>query len=118
MAPIRSRDRLRVLLWILVVTTVLVIAQQALRWRYGRLNWPVSSGAPEADSGVDLSVAADENMLPVQFDEDGELDLGTMERMLDILYKRPQDMDGYEALEADSGSYRFRKNAAPHPEEL
>ena len=32
-----------------------------------------------------------------------------MERMLDILYKRPDEMEGYEAMEAETGSYRFRK---------
>ena len=47
----------------------------------------------------------------MQFDEQGEMDMGTMERMLDILYKRPNDMEGYESMEAEPGSYRFRKQA-------
>lgn len=62
------------------------------------------------DTGpVQTRVSQEEQYLPVQLDDDGELDMGTMERMLDILYKRPDEMEGYEAMEAEPGSYRFRK---------
>lgn len=62
------------------------------------------------DTGpVQTGVSQEEQYLPVQLDDDGELDMGTMERMLDILYKRPDEMEGYEAMEAEPGSYRFRK---------
>ena len=44
-------------------------------------------------------------------DEDGEIDLATMQRMLDILYKKPHDPEGYESLETDNqNQYRFRKD--------
>lgn len=91
---------MRTLLWILAITTLLLIVQQYYRWRQG-------SVAPF--HGWSSTTSETESMLPVQFDENGELDLGTMERMLDILYKRPQEMDGYEALDAEEGAYRFRK---------
>lgn len=99
-----SPNRLKWLLGILAVTTLLLVVQQL--YRLGR-HTPVTSPS----RGTTAPVAQDEGSLPVQFDEDGELDLGTMERMLDILYKRPTEMEGYEALDTAPGSYRFRKQA-------
>ena len=91
-----KHNRLRVLLWILMTTTAVLIAQQVYRYWH---RVPTPPPTP------------DEQYLPVQFDEQGEMDMGTMERMLDILYKRPNDMEGYESMEAEPGSYRFRKQA-------
>lgn len=91
-----EHNRLRMLLWILMATTVVLIAQQVYRYWHRVPTPPATS---------------DEQYLPVQFDEQGEMDMGTMERMLDILYKRPKDMEGYESMEAEPGSYRFRKQA-------
>lgn len=91
-----EHNRLRMLLWILMATTVVLIAQQVYRYWHRVPTPPPTS---------------DEQYLPVQFDEQGEMDMGTMERMLDILYKRPNEMEGYESMEAEPGSYRFRKQA-------
>ena len=91
-----EHNRLRMLLWILMATTAVLIAQQVYRYWHRVPTPPPTS---------------DEQYLPVQFDEQGEMDMGTMERMLDILYKRPNDMEGYESMEAEPGSYRFRKKA-------
>lgn len=89
-----EHNRLRILLWILMATTALLIAQQVYRY------WSRVPAPPPT---------SDKQYLPVQFDEQGEMDMGTMERMLDILYKRPNDMEGYETMETEPGSYRFRK---------
>ena len=99
-----SPNRLKWLLAILAVTTLLLVAQQLYRLRR---HAPV----PPTSTAMAPAVTHEEGNLPVQFDEDGELDLGTMERMLDILYKRPTEMEGYEALDTAPGSYRFRKQA-------
>lgn len=112
-APTESRastlpsSRLKWLLGLLAITTVLLMAQQLYRFgRYASMPERAPSSAAMAPAVVE-----DEGHLPVQFDEDGELDIGTMERMLDILYKRPTEMEGYEALDTAPGSYRFRKQA-------
>lgn len=104
--------RLKWLLTLLAITTLLLVAQQLYRLR--RYTPLVHRSAPLAPlSAVNTAPVPvqEEGNLPVQFDEDGELDLGTMERMLDILYKRPTEMEGYEALDTAPGSYRFRKQA-------
>ncbi|WFD35010.1 hypothetical protein MCUN1_001856 [Malassezia cuniculi] len=54
---------------------------------------PVAAvGAPAAAVGTPAPAYPDEDseddLLEVQFDEDGEIDLGTMQRMLDILYRQ------------------------------
>ncbi|WFD18814.1 hypothetical protein MCAP1_001025 [Malassezia caprae] len=104
-ANVSSQNRLKWLLGILAITTLLLVAQQLYR-----LKRHASETSP-ASVAVAPAAVQDEGSLPVQFDEDGELDLGTMERMLDILYKRPTEMKGYEALDTAPGSYRFRKQA-------
>lgn len=99
--------RLRLLLWILAATTAVLIAQQVYRYTH---KGTTKLHTQSARSGVEATLG-EEGYLPVQFDDEGELDMGTLERMLDILYKRPKEMEGYETVDTDEGSYRFRKKA-------
>lgn len=126
------------LLFILALTTIALIAQQMWRLFHGHALLkravrrattpqvhhtgmamvPVSESsvskepqsAKSSEPAVDPSLIGTEGMLEVQFDDEGELDMGTMERMLDILYKRPKEMKGYEAIPGENeNEYRFRK---------
>lgn len=121
--PVQTKpSRLRTLLLLLAVTTVLLIAHQA--WRLHRRSAPrapLPSSRP-ADMPLTSSdhihqdaslVQPDDPTVPVQFDENGEMDLATMQRMLDILYKGPRDPEGYQSLDTkNQGEYRFRKDQA------
>ena len=109
---------------ILLCTTLLLIAHQILRVKYSsaaKAKTRVNSVAPAAPPASvqeypDMSRDSDkkdgsskEELLEVQFDEEGEMDLATMQRMLDILYKRPHNPEGYESVDGDATEYRFRK---------
>ena len=114
-----SGSRLPHLLSILLLTTVLLVGLQALRFyyrgptafrpleawtkaKYSSLtnsNQPSSASAPAAPAivpgqgVVDHDVVEDgdemDGELEAQFDDDGNLDMATVQRMLDLLYKRP-----------------------------
>lgn len=118
--PKSGTGRLRTLLVVLGITTLFVVAHQV--WRlFGKSAtavWtapsdasttPAVPGAHPAAPGISLGEAGD---IAVQFEEDGEMDLATMQRMLDILYKGPRKPEGFESVDtADEGTYRFRKEA-------
>lgn len=130
-APATSGSgRLRTLLLVLVVTTLIVGTHQV--WRLYQQATPLpaalSRSATEAKSAVDAYLArdtvkdtpgAESGTLPVQFEEDGELDMATMQRMLDILYQRPAEREGYEKLETDNKhEYRFRKEKGEEQQDI
>ncbi|WFD42963.1 hypothetical protein MPSI1_001614 [Malassezia psittaci] len=118
-------SRLRPLLIVLTLTTFALLAHQF--WRmYGRSS-PLQQAKRHGkeQSMMTYSASADlahmshpesevaKDRLAVQFDEDGEIDLATMQRMLDILYKKPQNPEGYSSLETeDKNQYRFLKQKA------
>ncbi|KAI3620677.1 hypothetical protein CBS9595_002644 [Malassezia furfur] len=112
------RSRLRPLLIVLAVTTLALVAHQFWRLHgrstpsaaFRRAKNEVGSVVTE-QYGTNPSTEGGSDRLPVQFDEDGEIDLATMQRMLDILYKKPRDPEGYESLETNNkNEYRFRKD--------
>lgn len=119
-APERT-SRMRTLLWVLAFTTVLFVAHQV--WRVYNASAksqtptagpitgmaPVQQEHPAAPGTPAQVVANEEGMLEVQFDDEGEVDLATMQRMLDILYKRPNNPEGFESVGGDASAYRFRK---------
>ena len=135
---LQGQSRLRRLLWLLAFTTVLLILHQA--WRFnkkrvsavdvlrGKVQDTASVAARTASNAapsVTPAATSDDStpgtvpgsrdvppdMLQVQFDDDGEMDLGTFQRMLDILYKRPVDPEGLEPMDSDATEYRFRRPA-------
>lgn len=110
--PSGSQNRLRRLLVLLAVTTLLLLAYQVWRFQYKR-DVQLHNAHERSAADVMKTTAAPEtdgdNVLPVQFDEDGEMDLGTLQRMLDILYKRPMDPEGLEKVDAGASEYHFRK---------
>lgn len=129
-APFHPRpSRLRPLLFILALTTLALVAHQY--WRLNGRASPqdlVARGMQKVQSFMhtttatkdsDSTESSEKDQIPVQFDEDGELDLATMQRMLDILYKQPSDPEGYESLETnDKNEYRFRKDSASGDHQL
>lgn len=137
---LQGQSRLRRLLWLLAFTTVLLILHQAWRLNTkrasaldvlrGKLKDTASvpartashvapgvtpAAAPATDDSTPGTVPGSRDvpadMLQVQFDDDGEMDLGTFQRMLDILYKRPVDPEGLEPMDSDATEYRFRRPA-------
>ncbi|WFC94887.1 hypothetical protein MBRA1_001525 [Malassezia brasiliensis] len=112
------RSRLRPLLIVLAITTLALLVHQF--WRlYGRSTPNIAFRRAKNEVGsivtehYDMDPLSEEgsDRLAVQFDEDGEIDLATMQRMLDILYKKPRDPEGYESLEtSNKNEYRFRKD--------
>ena len=112
------RSRLRPLLIVLAITTLALLVHQFWRLHgrstpsamFRRATDEVGSVLTEPHS-PDATTEEGSDRLPVQFDEDGDIDLATMQRMLDILYKKPHDPEGYESLETDNqNQYRFRKD--------
>ncbi|WFC98874.1 hypothetical protein MYAM1_001607 [Malassezia yamatoensis] len=118
-------SRLRPLLIVLALTTFALLAHQF--WRmYGRSS-PLQQfhrhgkeqsmmAYTDSEDLAHMTVPESEvakDRVAVQFDEDGEIDLATMQRMLDILYKKPQNPEGYSSLETeDKNQYRFLKQKA------
>ncbi|PKI85824.1 hypothetical protein MVES1_000309 [Malassezia vespertilionis] len=125
--PMRVAERsnkLRTLLIIFAITTIALAGFQFLRLRTMRSKRvQIRTAAPP--SAMVAQVAQSEKLSPVepgtegevevQFDETGELDLGTMQRLLDIMYRGPKDPEGYKSVEQDvdaqEGAYRFRKES-------
>jgi len=70
---------------------------------------PVMQEYHAAPGSSAQAVSNEEGMLEAQFDDEGEVDLATMQRMLDILYKRPNNPEGFESVGGDASAYRFRK---------
>ena len=123
--PLERPGRLRTLICILALTTLLLVTHQLWRLKYSpgaKSKDVVNSAAPAAPPTMGMQAYPDpqhgsdivdagnkEELLGVQFDDDGEMDLATMQRMLDILYKRPQNPEGYDSVDGDATEYRFRK---------
>ncbi|WFD26210.1 hypothetical protein MNAN1_001187 [Malassezia nana] len=87
-APVEPRirtppsNRLKCLLTLLAITTLLLVAQQLYRLRrHNPLQHCTAPLAPSSAVHTAPVPVEEEGNLPVQFDEDGELDLGTMERV-------------------------------------
>ncbi|WFD32351.1 hypothetical protein MSPP1_003396 [Malassezia sp. CBS 17886] len=110
--------RLHRLLWVLAISTFVFVAFQVWRLQssYASLQqvkaWITPSSHNIMVEGLEELVEDGQDAdgsLEMQFDEDGAIDLATMQRMLDVLYKGPNRKEGYENLDADEASYRYKK---------